>query len=91
MTVPQWLILAGAVGMCIDTVGWVLIWLDYLPEYPYFPIALGCFVVYFAGRVLRRREIRLSRREAPFAAEEAEALEDGGQEGGGPGDEATGT
>ncbi len=53
------MVIAGATGMAADTLGWILISLKKVPEYPYFPIAIGCAVVYFGGRliqlVLRRR------------------------------------
>lgn len=47
------LLLAGAAVFLANTAGWVLVFLDVLPDYPFAYIGVGAFAVYMAGRFLR--------------------------------------
>ncbi len=53
LKIARIMLYAGAAGMVLDTIGWLMVSFRKIPEYPYFPIAVGCAAVYFGGRVIQ--------------------------------------
>jgi hypothetical protein len=49
------LLIAGALGFLVNTLGWLMVVFDVIGEYPYPYVGMACFALYFIGRFLRWR------------------------------------